>query len=80
MEAPDYLACAQVLVDAGAPLDAKGAGQKPIVLVAARAASASSTALADLANSLSDLLLAAGAKPPPPPGEEKKSKGDKKKK
>lgn len=80
MEAPDYLACAQVLVDAGAPLDSKGAGQKPIVLVAARAASASSTALADLANALSDLLLAAGAKPPPPPGEEKKSKGDKKKK
>ena len=79
MEVPDYLACAKVLVDAGAPLEAKGAGKKPLALAALRAASATSTAQADLANALSELLLAAGAKPPPPPGEEKKGGGKKKK-
>lgn len=79
MEVPDYLACAKVLVDAGAPLEAKGAGKKPLALAALRAASATSTAQADLANALSELLLAAGAKPPPPPGEEEKGGGKKKK-
>ena len=67
------------LLDAGAPLEAKGAGKKPLALAALRAASATSTAQADLANALSELLLAAGAKPPPPPGEEKKGGGKKKK-
>ena len=67
------------VVDAGAPLEAKGAGKKPLALAALRAASATSTAQADLANALSELLLAAGAKPPPPPGEEKKGGGKKKK-
>ena len=42
MEVPDYLACAKVLVDAGAPLEAKGAGKKPLALAALRAASATS--------------------------------------
>ena len=57
----------------------EGAGKKPLALAALRAASATSTAQADLANALSELLLAAGAKPPPPPGEEKKGGGKKKK-